>query len=502
MACLQGKRRTGFQRQKICYSVSVYVMFFIIGWIRGLFGPSFIDLLLISDVTLKLGSWISTLNFIGYAVGCVAGGFLYEKVSLNAMYAAGLLLLGILTAAIPWCFIFVLMVAVYFFQGFASGVVDTVGNAEMMQLWRDNKKMYFFMEFSYSVGVFIAPIVVAPFLSDVATNSENSDTNITARNITFDPYLQNNSSISPVTANVTFPAFYTTSANVTFANVTNHTMTSRLFVPYSISAVLAVLVSLPFIIKYFMGSIDNNEDDLQTEASGDNMEMTQSSPQESKARILPTKLKVICLVVIGSLMFLSLSLGEGFISFIVVYCVDELEFSPADGALVSAVSSVCCIIAIVIAMFASRLSTLLFLGIHITGTLVGLLGLLFSSIEHTSIGVWISAAVVGYFRSMTFSLVFTWTNNYITPTTGKISSLYMVCTCTGSAVVPLLLGWLMEEHNNLWFCFLLIIFGACVLVLYIVGIVLTKRVTKVYGRTFDKIVIHDIDVTERLNKDG
>ncbi|XP_069110568.1 sodium-dependent glucose transporter 1A-like [Argopecten irradians] len=507
MAGSQMKRCSGFQNPKICYSISVYAMFFMIGWIRGLFGPSFLDLQVISGVTLKTGSWISTLNFIGYAVGCLASGFLYDKVSRNFMYAAGLLLMGIVTAGIPWCFVFVLMVAGHFLQGFSSGIVDTVGNAEMMQLWKDNTKMYFFMEFSYSIGVFVAPLVVAPFLSNIA-DSGHRKINRTVHNLTFNPYSLDNSSISTLSTTPqlqTFNHTLNTSTYITSGNETQHIVTSRLFVPYSISAVLAVLVSLPFIFKYFSRNVDSNADMLHSTIEVNNdedKEVKQSASTARKARILPTKLKVPCLILISSIMFLSISLGEGFMSFIVVYCVEEIGFSPADGARLSAVSSVCCIVAIVVAMFASRLNTLIFLGIHLTGTLLSMIGLLVSSTENTNIGVWISSIAIGYFRSMIFSLVFTWTNNYITPTTGKVSSMYMVSTCTGSAVVPLLLGWLMEEYTNLWFCYLLIIFGAVVLLLFVVGVIMTKRVTSMYGRTFDITVEYDIDLTERLNKVG
>ncbi|XP_060065982.1 sodium-dependent glucose transporter 1A-like isoform X1 [Ylistrum balloti] len=509
MACLQGKRCKTIQKQKMVYSIWVYAMFFIIGWIRGLFGPSFIDIQLISNVTLKLGSWISTVNFIGYAIGCLSGGFLYDKISRNFMYAIGLLLIGIVTAGIPWCFLFVLMAAAHFCQGFSSGLVDTVGNAEMMHIWRDNKMMYFSMEFSYSIGVFLAPIVVAPFLSDVGNaDSLYHNNNGSLHNVTINSYLQDVSSTSEGTSDIHFHTVSmvdNTSVNLPYRNGTDynegHILISRLFVPYTISAVLAILASLPFIARYFRSIVETNKNNAQTDGHDEMAEDRPSSPEEGKARRLPIHLKVVCLALIGSLMFISLCVGEGFMSFIVVYCVDAAGFSPSDGALLSAVSNVCCIAAIVVAMLASRVNTLFLLGVHICGVLAGILGLLISSLKRADIGIWITAAAVGYFRSMIFSLVFTWTNTYITPTTGKISSLYMVCTCTGSAVVPLLLGWLMEEYSDLWFCYLLLILSVCSLLLYILGLFLTKYVTTLYGKTFDRTVVYDISLTESLNKE-
>ncbi|XP_033762964.1 sodium-dependent glucose transporter 1-like [Pecten maximus] len=501
MACAQSSRCNGTERQKLIHSIYIYMLFLVIGWIRGLFGPSFIDLLLISDVTLKIGSWIPTLAFIGYAIGCVAGGLLYDKISRNLMYATGVLLVGILTAGIPWCFIFALMAAAHFFQGLALGVADTVGNAEMISLWRENKMMFFIIEFCYSLGVFVAPLVVAPFLSDVAT-SEYRGNDTTSHNVTFKSNLQTLSPMTTIPTNIQLVVGRGSDDNSTYGNLTqyteSHATVSRLFVPFSISAALAVLVSLPFFIKYFMGNVQNS-DDNSTQIDGESNEM--KKVEETRPRVLPTKLKVLCLLLISSMMFLGLSLCESSVSFIAVYCVDEIGFSPADGALVNAVSSACGIGAIAVAMFASRLNTLVFLGIHTVGSIVGLLGLLLSSLGQINIGIWISSAVVGYFRSMIFSLIFTWTNTYITPTTGKISSLFMMCSCSGAAVGPLLLGWLMEEYSNLWFCYLLLVFGVVLLLLYIIGMVLTKYVTTVYGKTFEKTVEEDISLRERLNKE-
>ncbi|XP_060065985.1 sodium-dependent glucose transporter 1B-like isoform X3 [Ylistrum balloti] len=474
------------------------------GWIRGLFGPAFIDLQMISGVTLTLGSWITTLTFIGYALGCASGGFLYDKLNRNFLYGSGLLVVGIATAAIPWCFLFVLMVVAHFCQGFASGVADTVGNTQMMSMWREKKMMFFFVEFSYSIGVFVAPIIVAPFLSD-DDNIKYHGHEKTSHNVSFSSNSYDMSSISTVPNDVRYEVtgrlLNTSWNNSTSGNLTNFSdnvsMVTRLFVPYSISAILAVLVSVPFYIKYFMRNLDTEDDTTQVEGEVNGTDKT----QEVRPRVLPPKLKAFTLILICIVIFLGLSIGESFVSFIVVYCVDEAGFSPADGALVSAVSNIACILATIVAVFASRLNTLVYLGIHIVGTLVGFLALLVSSITEVSLGIWISSGVVGYFRAMIFSLVFTWTNNYITPTTGKISSLFMICTCTGAAVTPLLLGWLMEEYDNLWFCYLLIILIVFALVLYIVGMVLTKYITTVYGKTFDHAVIEDISLTEKLNKE-
>ncbi|XP_069110574.1 sodium-dependent glucose transporter 1A-like isoform X2 [Argopecten irradians] len=483
MACTQSPRWKGTDRRKIIHSMCIYMMFLILGWTSGLFGPSFVDLLLIADVSLKLGSWISALYFVGYAVGCVTGGVLYDRIDRNCLYAAGIFLVGILIAVIPCCFIFALMVLAHFLEGFSSGVVDTVGNAELINIWRENSMMFFMSELCYTVGLFLAPMVVAPFVSDDAIHQQ-------LRNGT----ELNNDTLHPILSNITIPSNIALHGNLTRQNE-SHAFVSRLFIPYFISAALAILISLPFVIKFVLIYVKTQQRRGEiTVASKESKE-----EDETKGRQLPTKLKFISLVLFNTMVFVGLLLCESSTSFIAVYTVEQMGFTPAKGALVNAVANVCGIVAILVAMFASSLNILVFLGIHTVGMLAGLVGLLFSSLAKTYIGIWFSSAVVGYFRSMIFSFIFTWTNNYITPTTGKVSSLFMMSSCTGAAVGPILLGWLMEEYTYLWFCYLLTIFGVVQLLLYIIGIVLTKYVTSVYGKTYKNV--EDISLTEKLNKE-
>lgn len=101
------------------------------GWVRGIFGPSFPDLQRISNVDLERGSWIVTLFFIGYAIGSMASGVVYNKVNRKLMFGACLLVLAVMMAVTPWCFLYWAMVTAHFFQGVTQGVVDT-GNVKFI----------------------------------------------------------------------------------------------------------------------------------------------------------------------------------------------------------------------------------------------------------------------------------------------------------------------------------------------------------------------------------
>ncbi|XP_060080447.1 sodium-dependent glucose transporter 1A-like [Ylistrum balloti] len=435
-------------KKKILHSICIYGAFFSLGWIRGLYGPALIDILFISGVTLDLGSLIFTCNSIGYALGCIGGGYLADRGNRNILYGVSLILLGILIAATPWCYVFAMMVAVHFGQGIVTGIIDTVGNAEILSLWRDERMMFFFLELMFGTGIFVSPFVAAPFLLD-------KDSQFDASNDSFHEVI--------------IPS-HTEQRNITD---TVAKQSSQLFIPYTITAFLYICLCVPFFIFCFLS---------KTEVSHE-VETKQLKENDS----LPLKDIAIFIVIGSSVLFLGMALGEGFISYLAVYCVDHLGFNTAEGAVISSISGGCSIAAVVVSLFASSLNTLVYLCIHIVGTLVGVAFFLIFSVINFRAGVWLFAGVIGYFRAMIFSLMLTWTNEYITPMTGKITSVYMVSTSAGCAIVPFLLGVLMETYTNLWLCYLFLILGTMLLVVYSIGIIFTKKIVTMYGKTGNRV---------------
>ncbi|OWF39619.1 sodium-dependent glucose transporter 1A-like [Mizuhopecten yessoensis] len=446
------------QRKNFFYSVCIYAAFFSIGWIRGLYGPALIDILFISGVTLDLGSLVFTFNSVGYAFGCLGGGYLSDRGNQNMMYGISLLLLSILIGVTPWCSVFVLMIAVHFGQGVVTGIVDTVGNAEILSLWRDDRMMFFFLELMFGTGIFVSPFLAAPFLLDLDSTLHISMDDF--NNVTLPGKMQQN-------------------------NTTNNTLlttqSSQLYIPYIVTACLNIIICLPFFVLCLRNVCKNLKESRQVESPTIN-----EMENEGSYIVLPLKYIIYFVVIGSSLLFLGMALGEGFISYLAVYCVDQLGFTTAEGALISAISGGSNIAAIVVALFASCLNTLVYLGIHIVGTLVSVGVFLLCSVFNFTAGVWLLAGVIGFFRAMIFSLTLTWTNEYITPVTGRIASLFMVSTSVGCAVVPVLLGALMETYSNQWFCYLFLILGTMVLLLYIAGVLLTKHIVMLYGKTDER----------------
>jgi len=80
---------------------------------------------------------------------------------------ADTLILGLTTAAYPFCQHIYAFFVVGAVQGFVSGALDTGGNVLCLYVWRDGDSGPWMhaIHFGYAAGAFLAPLIVSPFLS-------------------------------------------------------------------------------------------------------------------------------------------------------------------------------------------------------------------------------------------------------------------------------------------------------------------------------------------------
>lgn len=389
-------------------------------------------------------------------------------------------------------------------------IIFPAANADILRLWPNNRILYFCLKLMFDIGTFVAPVVVAPFLLYATENerafSNNSTSRTLIRNVTegTDNFQNmfttktflNDSELTYIhIEDTTIPNVSITSNNMTLGPA-DRTKTSRLYIPYTISAAVGVCVFVAFLIMFviqredtnMVPNVDEDDDIVNTSVL-------------TTARTLPPKLRMLSLVLLSSLLMIFQSLADSFSAYLAVFCVTYLNWSAADSAVINSVTNFCGIVAAVVALFSACLNTLIFTGVNVIGTVLGMASLLVSSLHNMDIGIWLSSGVVGYFKAMVFSLIFTWTNEYVTPVSGAVSSLYLLTTCVGSTVNTVILGWLMEDYSNLWFCYLFLIQGIVVLFLYISGLWFTKYIVRHYGRTHsdrDQTFDGDTSVTENL----
>ncbi|XP_069119152.1 sodium-dependent glucose transporter 1A-like [Argopecten irradians] len=489
-----GSRKSNTRRHQILYSISIYSTFLMIGWNRALIGPSFPDIQQICQIDLEFGSWIFTSLFIGYGFGSLAAG-LSEKIDRKLTFGSSLAVLTVAVTVTPWCSIYWIMIVIHIVQGFFQGIVDTIGNSEILLIWKDSRLLFFCLELSFSIGGFVAPLIAAPFLMDIPP-PHTTTTNVT---------INDNETMSHINSLDT-SAFKHEPFNRSF-NIINKTVVisplnfqSKIYIPYTLTAFLMGCISISFLILFYIYKQDQFTDSNKEIVIRDSEDEFKSldlskGPEKTKEvanipgrnrRDLPVRIKGLSLAIISAFLLFYTGVEETFVSYLTIFSVDYLKWSPSDGALITGVTNICGLVAIVVSLFMNCVNTIVYAGINCVLVFLTFVGLLISSEYQQEQGIWISCSVHGVFRAMLFSLIFAWTNEYIISVTGRISSIFMISACIGASVNPVLLGNLVERFGEIWLCYGFVVEGFIVLSLYFVIVGITRYVVKNFGKNIDK----------------
>ncbi|XP_033762009.1 sodium-dependent glucose transporter 1A-like [Pecten maximus] len=444
-------------RENISYTICVYLAFFIIGWRKGQFGPSYIDLRMITDTDLEQGSWIITTIFIGYTSGSFVHGFLYTRVNRKLMLSTALFMMSAAIAIVPWCVMIEVMLPTYFVVGLVQGVIDTGGNAEVVSVWKQEGRLGVLgLNFVFAFGSVLAPLVITSFLVEIEDESLKNTTVLSP--VQRLPKQPNNTYINE-----------TCVTNTTSLNLHVTKPESNIYIPFSILAGLSVLVASLFVysyVKYDRGSITG--------------EAAQSP------RPLPKSSKAVMLSIIGTMFLIHNAVDDTFAGLLSSYCVEYFHWTKKDGGFISTIFFLFVLGARFISTTLEKyMNTLICIGINLTLMLISVLGLLLVSLYTLETGVWVFVSLFGYSTSCVFALMLSWTNEYITMVTGRISSFLFVSAMIGSALNPLLLSFLMKRFGLIWFCYLFLIELIIQFIVFVVGLMGTKYIVKNFGKTFD-----------------
>lgn len=108
----------------------------------GQFGPSLLDLRIITSTSLKQASAFMTGHSVGILVGSVVLGIIFDKMKQEKTYCVAwtVLTMMFILAVIPWCYIYELMVAMHVFKGLAGGGLDTSKYSHFSDITKCNLK--------------------------------------------------------------------------------------------------------------------------------------------------------------------------------------------------------------------------------------------------------------------------------------------------------------------------------------------------------------------------
>jgi fucose permease len=139
-----------------------YAAFVALGLIGALLGPTLTNLAQHTQVRLDQISILFTGRSLGYLLGSLLGGRLYDRRPGNPLMASFLGIIFLMMLLSPLIPVLWLLFLAMLLMGFGEGGLDVGGNTMLM--WLHREKVGPFMNglhFAFGVGSFLTPIIIA-----------------------------------------------------------------------------------------------------------------------------------------------------------------------------------------------------------------------------------------------------------------------------------------------------------------------------------------------------
>ncbi|CAG5123775.1 unnamed protein product [Candidula unifasciata] len=402
-------------RRKVLHSVWLGLIFISLGMALGQSGPTLLDLQILTNSNLEAASLFLTSSSVGYLAGSILCGFIYDRVNKNLFLLIGVIGLGLLSIAIPFCVNVVAMNLVRTVFGIFIGVVDAGGNAEQMRVWgNEGHELMQMLHFFFAIGGVIAPLYTGPFLAQTST-ANTSVANLT--NSTDEP------TIVPQTPPVTTDVGYA----------------------YIITGVFCIVSGIPWLVIYLQDKCGKGSDFIKATGA-----VTQ--------RKLPLSIMLYLISMICLMYILYVCAEVTFSSYLMTFLVNQYNVGKSTGTNATSVFW---------AFFAASRFAMIFISQYVTAVqllFISCVLMIITSICFTIAAVFnaidgmiVLTAFFGLSVSAVFPAGFSWTESHLMKVTSWVSACILISSSLGGMVIPTLQGYLMENESNLWFCYLLLI---------------------------------------------
>lgn len=147
---------------RMAKTAGYYSAFLAFGLAGAVVGPTIGGLAANTHSSLSAITYFMTASALGYLLGSIQGGRLYDRVAGHKLLATMLLMLGAMLALVPLIRSLWLLLLVAAVLGVTEGVTDVGGNA--LLVWVHGRGVGPFMNglhFFYGLGAFISPLIVA-----------------------------------------------------------------------------------------------------------------------------------------------------------------------------------------------------------------------------------------------------------------------------------------------------------------------------------------------------
>lgn len=410
----------------------VCLCFFTVGVCSALLGPSLPTLANNLDTNVSNLAGIIPVRSVGYLLGSISGGLLFEQVNVFMYHAAAMLLCSIGLFLTPFAPTVLLLGVVMGIGSLTLGLLDVGGNVLILKLWGDRSAPYLqALHFAYAVGATVAPLIAEPFLS-----------NIEESQLSCDNVIQTNSSLNI--------------SKVTLENTSNYDAIEEPDFPY-FAWVYFISGGLCFVVTLLFVALTALEGSAKT-----------LSQQKNTIKEEGTKLRVqiMTLVFLFFLIYVGMEVTYGVYIFTfssIYFCHDKEAASTLNAVFWGSFS-----LGRLLSIFGANLvsATSLF-RLDLSGSLVFsafLCAIIYWHLNETLF--WIATIGFGLFTASIFPSGLAWAEQYIT-INGKMASALVIGGSLGEILIPLSVG-VFIEHNPSVFVYVVCgcMITACILYVF------------------------------------
>jgi len=395
-----------FKKEEIIVYFKTFALgaaFFCLGSSISCLGPTLPTLAFNLNLNVDDLSYVVPARSIGYMVGSLSSGFLYEKIESSLMFFIPLSLAVVGNVLIP--FVNSILLAVFVSTiGFQMGILDTAGNVFLLKLWKEKSPPYVQLtQFMFGVGACIAPLFAEPFIKSTTVLGNSTLNNVNTNNSS----SYNNSEINH------FP---------------------MIAWPFFICATLTLLVSFCFLYTFIHSKYIRSP------------KQTVKAEETSKAIVEKQSLKFRATLILFLFLFFFMYSGIffGFSSFLYTF-VTTSPYNPMtkeQGSFLNTVFWGTFTIGRLLAIFVSMKFTpknMMFMNLFLT-TISGTILVFYSSyaINYQQI-LWVVVAVYGLGIASVFPTGISWAAEHIN-VNGRAISAFVVGGSIGGMFITYLIG--------------------------------------------------------------
>ncbi|KAI9016109.1 major facilitator superfamily domain-containing protein [Hyaloraphidium curvatum] len=156
----------------VLYSLS----FFVLGLCLSTLGPALLSLSYQLNDTLQQAALAFTIRSVGYALGSLISGPLFDRFPGHPFLGLSLVVAGIGTCLIPSARTSAALFAITAFQGLAMGATDTGANLLIIFLWGSEVGPWMqLLHFSFAIGAALGPLFLRAFYKPIPGNTVTGD---------------------------------------------------------------------------------------------------------------------------------------------------------------------------------------------------------------------------------------------------------------------------------------------------------------------------------------